>query len=546
LLLWPGRRLRRTGLAAAVGLASWLLASGAWAETADPLVDLLVKKGVLTTEEASRLPRGAASRERDALAKLLEAKGVLTADEVARLEAAAPPIEQVEASPPPGELPVYTHADKPLTLTLGSVDLTLSGFIDYEALYRTHNAQAIGTIFGTIPYSNTPQGRTSEFRTTAQDSRLALKGETGTAIGGERTDVAAYTEVDFSGNDAPNVNVTSNSDTFRLRQAFLDVRRGAWEVLVGQAWSWQTPNSKGLGSYPGEVFLTDNYDPNFNVGLNWARQPVLRFIYHPDSEWAMGLSIENPDQFGGLNEITFPAGFAAELAHEVGNGAAGITVPDAAPDLVPKASFDGAVAGHDVHLEAAGLVSFFRIAGLDFGRHTAVGYGGELGGNVALTPGLTAIAYGFGSRGGGRYIFALAPDIVVLPTPSGSDVFISSVTSYSGLAGLEWQATTRLKVSGYWGFMRAERNYALDTTAGAEPGSFVGFGYPGSPNNQNRWANEAAFDIGYIAWNHPRWGALQVGMQYSYIEREPWFVAAGAPASASLHQFWWDVRYILP
>jgi hypothetical protein len=175
-----------------------------------------------------------------------------------------------------------------------------------------------------------------------------------------------------------------------------------------------------------------------------------------------------------------------------------------------------------------------------------VGFGGAAAGNIELAHGLTAVANGFASSGGGRYIFALAPDIVVLPTASGNSVFISPVASYSGLLGLEWKATHRVELSGYWGFMRADRNFARDTTAGAEPGALVGFGYPGSANDNNRWLNEASFDITYLVWNSPKYGSLQLGMQYAYIEREPWFVADKAPASASLNQFWWDVRYILP
>jgi hypothetical protein len=539
--------LLRLGLGSAAGLAAWLLLGAAWAESPDPLVDLLVKRGVLSVEDVRRLPPTAGPAERDALTKLLQAKGVLTVDDVARLEAATSSMEQVD-TPPKGAIPVYVHKDQPTTLTLGPVDLTLSGFIDYEAVYRTRNAQGIGTPFASIPYSTTPQGRTSEFRTTAQNSRLALKAETAFPIAGERTDAAAYFEVDFGGNDAPSLGVTSNSDTFRLRQAFVDVRRGRWEVLVGQAWGWLTPNRQGLGAYPSDVFLTNNYDPNYNVGLTWDRQPVARVIFHPDSQWAMGVSIENPDQFGA--GVTFPAAFSSDLMGQVGSGQSGTTIPDAYPDIVPKVSFDGSVSGHKVHLEAAGLVSFFRIADKladgDYATHQAVGYGGELAGQIELAPGLTAVANGFASRGGGRYIYALAPDIVVLPTASGRDAFISPVVSYSGLFGLEWRATSRFELSGYWGFMRADRDFARDSTAGALLGAFAGFGYPGSASNDNRWINEASFDLAYVVWSDPRYGALQLGLQYSYIEREPWFVSRGAPASASLHQLWWDVRYILP
>jgi hypothetical protein len=546
----PCPRLRRLGIAAGVGFASWLLASAAWAQAEDPLVSALVRKGVLTAEEARRLQGPTGFTERDALTKLLQAKGLLTADDVAHLEAEASPIQRIPA-PPAGETPVYTHKDAPTSLSVGPVDLTLGGFIDYEAVYRTRNNEAVGSSFGTIPFSNSTEGHVSEFRSTAQNTRITLKAAGGGPIAGQQTDFAAYVEGDFFGNDAASVGISSNSDTFRLRQAFVDIKRGSLELLAGQAWSWLTPNRRGLGSYPSDVFLPGDLDPNYNVGFTWVRQPTLRLIFHPDSHWALGVSIENPDQFGGYAQTTFPAAFNEQLAAQVGLGAGGSSIPDAAPDIIPKVSFDSAVAGHPIHVEAAGLASFFRVsdklAGGGYTTHTAAGFGGELAGNFELIPGkLTAVASGFASSGGGRYIFALAPDIVVLPNASGTDVFISPVRSYAGLFGVEWSATTKLKLSGYWGFAKTGRDYARDTSTGAASGAFVGFGYPGSPDNNNRWLNEGSVILTYTAWNSPKFGSLQFGMQYSYVEREPWFVAPNAPSSASLNQFWWDVRYIFP
>jgi hypothetical protein len=39
---------------------------------------------------------------------------------------------------------------------------------------------------------------------------------------------------------------------------------------------------------------------------------------------------------------------------------------------------------------------------------------------------------------------------------------------------------------------------------------------------------------------------LSTGLQYSYVWRRPWFVAAGAPTEADLSMFIFDVRYTLP
>jgi len=56
---------------------------------------------------------------------------------------------------------------------LGDAQLTLGGFVDLENIFRTTNTQSnIATNFAAIPFSNTAQGHLSEFRTTAQFSRL--------------------------------------------------------------------------------------------------------------------------------------------------------------------------------------------------------------------------------------------------------------------------------------------------------------------------------------------------------------------------------------
>src|SRR5271154_2819216 len=62
------------------------------------------------------------------------------------------------------------------SIKLGDAVLTPGGFVDFENIFRTTNTQSnIATNFAAIPFSNTAQGHVSEFRTTAQYSRLNLK-----------------------------------------------------------------------------------------------------------------------------------------------------------------------------------------------------------------------------------------------------------------------------------------------------------------------------------------------------------------------------------
>ena len=112
-------------------------------------------------------------------------------------------------------------------LKIGDAVLTPGGFVDFENIFRTTNTQSnIATSFASIPFSNTPQGNISEFRTTAQYSRLNLMVK-------DRfrgAEIIGYVEGDFSGNDAPGVYQSVNPHTNRLRLYFGDSRRGKWEA----------------------------------------------------------------------------------------------------------------------------------------------------------------------------------------------------------------------------------------------------------------------------------------------------------------------------
>jgi hypothetical protein len=200
---------------------------------------------------------------------------------------------------------------KPEEVPLGSfrVDnavINIGGFVDFENIYRTTNTQGnINTPFAAIPFNNTPQGRVSELRTTAQNSRFSFQ-VTDKFAG---NDVLGYLETDFSGNDAPSVYQTSNPHTSRLRLYFMDLKRGKWEVLGGQTWGWLTPNRQGIGPMPVDLFLTYNEAPDGSVGVPWTRAAEFRVAYHPNEHWAMGVGIEGSNQYIG-GYVALPAAFS--------------------------------------------------------------------------------------------------------------------------------------------------------------------------------------------------------------------------------------------
>ena len=118
------------------------------------------------------------------------------------------------------------------------------------------------------PVSDTPQGHLTEYPSRPHSiSRfdISVRDKFGA------NDVTGYCEADFSGNDAANAYQTVNGHTFRLRLCFMDFKRGKWEILGGQTWSWLTPNRNGLGPMPSDLALTYNEDVNIQVGLTFGR-----------------------------------------------------------------------------------------------------------------------------------------------------------------------------------------------------------------------------------------------------------------------------------
>jgi hypothetical protein len=96
----------------------------------------------------------------------------------------------------------------------------------------------------------------------------------------------------------------------------------------------------------------------------------------------------------------------------------------------------------------------------------------------------------------------------------------------------------------YYGGTFIRRNYAVDAS-GAKP-VFVGYGFPGSANSQNRSIHEPTFGLTQTFWRDPKYGALQLMFQYSYLLRYPWDVATGAPADAHTSILFMNLRYTLP
>lgn len=439
----------------------------------------------------------------------------------------------------------------PLSIRLGNTTLTPLGFMDLTFFARSTNlGSGIGTNFGGLPFNNQATDHLSEASFSAQNSRVGFRVDSN-VMGAK---VLGFLEADFLfNNDATSFQTTSNSAGLRLRNYFVDVQKDGFEVLGGQDWSLLTPNRVGLSPLPSDIFYTLNMDTNYQAGLTWTRAPQVRFIAHPNENVAFGVALENPQQTigggGGSTAAVLPAALNTALATQFQPGGTNTGVPNWFPDIIAKAAFDGHAGDKLMHFEVAGLVSGFKDYILPStltaaaGNHTAVGFGGEINANLELVKGVHFIANTFFSDGGGRYIFGLAPDVVVRPDGS-----ISAVHSYSTVDGLEFQAGKNSQFGFYYGGAYVGRDISFDPTATgstlAKP-SYSGYGYASS-TLFNRSIQEITADYTRILWKNANYGALSLINQYSYVIRDPWSVPTGAPKSAHTNLFYIDLRYTLP
>lgn len=509
--------------------------------------------------------------------------------------ASSAPASAAAATPSTSAMPMAAQnngQESPLFFKIGAAEFYPLGFMDLTNFFRSNNVgTGIGTSFNSVPFANTVPGRLTEDHFSAQNSRIGLR--THAMFG--KADVTGYLEADFLGFTPPNVYDTSNSDSLRMRLYWVDVKSGIWEVLGGQSWSLLTPNRNGLSPLPGDIFYSQDMDTNYQLGLTWARQAGIRVVLHPTKSWALGASLENPEQTlpGGVvlpTTVTTNDGsqFDTNSGSLTGSGVASNTaVPNVHPDVIAKTAWDFGPEGHHVHLDVAGLFRTFKgvnlvqslpttnLTSANTITNTIHGGGVEGGANVELFKNFRVIATAFWSSGGGRYIASTAgPDVVVRPDGS-----LVGVHSGSAIGGFEWQVTPKTLIYGYGSgayFGKAVYTQVLTgqkTTGTGATGTctitdFVGYGNgpgtavldPGSTGtcpaataangNANRFLYEPTFGVVQTFWRNPSYGDLKLITQYSYVSREPWVTTAPVSGSilpsAHMSMVYVDLRYDLP
>ncbi len=438
----------------------------------------------------------------------------------------------------------------PLQLRIGDATITPVGFMDFTSVFRTHAAGgSIGTNFGSIPYgSGIYQNNLTELRFSMQNSRIGFRVDADV----KGAHVIGYMEADYLGNNPANVAVSSNSNTMRSRLYWVDVARGKWEVLGGQTWSLITPGRTGISPLPTNLFYTQNIDVNYQAGLVWGRIPELRLVFHPSKKAALAIALDSPDQYAGGSSggplITLPPALASSTAYqgELDYNQNGLNAPNVAPDIIAKLAFDPV---KQFHFEIGGVERNFKVWNpTTTTSFSSAGGGGFLNMNFELFKGFRVLTNNFWSDGGGRYIFGQAPDLI-----AKADGSLSLLHSGSTVSGFEYTHKGTMLYA-YYGGIYVGRNFTIvpvSTTSGTPPVTTTkltpfGYGYTGASTAQNRAIQEATFGFNQTLWKDAKYGAVNFMGQYSYVVRDPWYVASGQPSNTSLNMVFFNLRYTLP
>ncbi|HUY83414.1 MAG TPA: hypothetical protein VMU86_02475 [Steroidobacteraceae bacterium] len=415
--------------------------------------------------------------------------------------------------------------------------ITLGGFLEEAAIYRSHNETAdIGSSFGGIPYANNAVGHTSELRFTERQSRLAalVQGDVS-----PETHLAFYGEFDFNAAAQTANSNESNSFNPRVRNLYgtVDWDDLGLHLLAGQNWSLVTMNTHGIT--PRNELTPPQIDAQYVPGFAWARQPQFRITGNYGKDLWVALSLENPQTtfYTGANAL--PSGTTLVYNSAAGSGfnSANTLSLNHVPDVVGKIAYEAPIAGRDVHLEAFGLYRSFA-ARLDHSNETASGGGFGFGIVAPLMPNLLDFQIsGLAGKGIGRYGSAQLPDVTF--DPAGH---LKPIDEIDALVGLTLHATPMLDV---YLFAGEEKESAASYDLTTSTGSVVGYGY-GNPLYSNSGCfsetavgacvgNTRLVEQGTLGfWQRiyvGDYGKFQWGLQYSYTQRDAFAGVGGAPTA---------------
>ena len=124
--------------------------------------------------------------------------------------------------------------ENPIAIHYKGISLTPGGFLAAETVFRNKAMGAdINTPFNNIPFAGNPGGQTTEWNSSARQSRLSLLAEgklDSVTIGG-------YVETDFLGTGITSNDNESNSYVLRIRQAWGQAKcDSGFTITGGQMW----------------------------------------------------------------------------------------------------------------------------------------------------------------------------------------------------------------------------------------------------------------------------------------------------------------------
>jgi hypothetical protein len=480
--------------------------------------------------------------------------------------------------------------EMPESLRFRGITLVPGGFLAGETVWRQRGIGGdVNTQFSGIPFPGQTAGVLSEFNASGRQSRISLLAE-GNA---PASILRGYFESDFLSAGTTSNDNQSNSYTLRVRQAWAQAQlQRRWTLTTGQMWSLATEYRNGLANNQEAIPLT--IDAQYNVGFTWDRQFGFRMVKDIGSRFSIGGAVEEAQtlNIGGHNLPT--------IAYQEAGNAGGLFNPTAnysfnyAPDLVAKIAYQPDFG----HFELFAVGRFFRdrvfpngaappgapqpTTTSALGAFTAKTEGGGVGANARVSlfgKSLELGAHMLAGDGLGRYSTATLADATAHPDGS-----LELLTGGSALASLEWHATRRLDVYGYYGGEYAKRAFYntgyFVITPGPTQGQPILAGY-GAPNNNvsgcyievlpvtspngggnvpgtaancqadNRNIQEGTFGYWFRLYqgNH---GIFQQGIQYSYAVRHTWqgigdplTGLAGSPKAIDNMTFT-SFRYYLP
>jgi len=476
--------------------------------------------------------------------------------------------------------------EHPDTLHFKGVDLTPGGFMAAETVDRQRGIGGdVNTQFSGIPFAGQTAGELSEFNASGRQSRLSLLAEGKLPA----LTVRGYVETDFLSAGTTSNDNQSNSYTLRLRQAWGQAEfNNGWFLTAGQMWSLATEYRHGLLNNAEAIPLT--IDAQYNVGFTWERQYGFRVAKNLGNGLWFGSSVEESQtlNIGGHNLPT--------IAYQQAGNAGGLYNPTAnysfnyAPDLLAKLAYEKSWG----HFEVFGIGRFFRDRVFPngptpsgatpnptpsaLGAFTAKTAGGGAGVNARVSlfaKKLDVGAHILAGNGIGRYSTSTLADATAHPDGS-----LALLTGGSALGSLEWHATPRLDLYGYYGgeyVKRAFYNTGDTDTTTLQPilagygaptnnvsGCYVevlptsspngGGNVPGSAPNcnaDNRNIQEGTFGYWFRFYKGTH-GTFQQGIQYSYAVRHTW-QGIGNPAAGltnspkGIDNMWFtSFRYYLP